>query len=206
MLVPLASGLLLSVATGALAAVSPTLLQPGSHNSWTQGTVETVVWVTDGLDLAGVNGTVLLGHMDTDGTAFLWKDQPLAQNVPLADGKVNVRCPLNVPPLQNYVIALLGDENNLSSPFEIFAPDETSTGLPSAAIALPSTLSTTGNIPSVTITRSSVVGTIPPRTSTAASSGTTAPSSPNSGVHIHLAASGHIAIFGLLAGLSSLVI
>lgn len=82
--------------------------------------------ITDGLDLDGAEGTVLLGYVQTDGNVTLWKgvfpstalhigvgssrmlfgtDQPLAKNVALSDGVVNVRCPLNLPTTLRYVVA-----------------------------------------------------------------------------------------------------
>ncbi|KAI0669231.1 hypothetical protein C8Q78DRAFT_937900, partial [Trametes maxima] len=148
-----------ALAAHASRAVSPIVIQPSYQNQWTLGGVETVVWLTDGLNVTGVNGTILLGFTYTNGSVFLWKDQPLAENFPLADGAVNVRCPLNLPTSSRYVVALLGDENNLSGAFSV---EDANSIISSSTISIPATLSTTGNVPSATITRSSVVGTIPP--------------------------------------------
>ena len=78
-------------------------------------------------DLSGINGTVYMGYLPSNNNPFLWKgkhhkpkrpsrlvhqvelgrciDQPLAENFSLADGVVNVRCPLNLPTGGRYVIA-----------------------------------------------------------------------------------------------------
>ncbi|KAI1794898.1 hypothetical protein LXA43DRAFT_1112634 [Ganoderma leucocontextum] len=158
--------------------VSPTILQPTSQTAWTVGQVETVAWyvVTQALDLAGQNGTILLGYLNSDGSDFLWRDQPLATNVTLEDGRVNVRCPFNLPGGQRYVVALLGDENNLSGVFQIL--DANFSAISTTSV-FPSTLSTSGDVPSATITRTSVVGTIPasPTSSSSGSSSSDASSS-----------------------------
>ncbi|KAI0647759.1 hypothetical protein C8Q79DRAFT_529581 [Trametes meyenii] len=156
-------------------AVSPVVIQPNFQNQWTLGGVETVVRVTDGLNVTGVNGTLLMGFTYTNGSVFLWKDQPLAENFPLADGAVNVRCPLNLPTSSRYVVALLGDENNLSGAFSV---EDANSIFSSSTIVLPAALATTGNVPSATITRSSVVGTIPPPASTMSQVPTNGASSP----------------------------
>ncbi|KAM5539513.1 hypothetical protein V8D89_006965 [Ganoderma adspersum] len=147
--------------------VSPTILQPTSQTAWTVGQVETVQWLTQGLDLSGQNGTILLGYLNADGSDFLWKDQPLVTNVPLEDGQVNVRCPFNLPGGQRYVVALLGDVNNLSSIFQIL--DSNFKDISTTSV-FPSGLSTSGGVPSATITRTSVVGTIPASPTSSSSS------------------------------------
>ncbi|KAI0328857.1 hypothetical protein GY45DRAFT_1325702 [Cubamyces sp. BRFM 1775] len=155
-------------------AVSPTIISPSSQDQWPLGAVETVTWITDGLNVTGVNGTILMGYVQSNGSTFLWKDQPLAQDFPLSDGQVNVRCPLNLPTGARYVIALLGDENNLSAVFQVI---DANNPIPSSVQPEPSTLSTTGHVPSATITQTSVVGTIPPPSNTASSTGTDGTSS-----------------------------
>ncbi|KAI0328885.1 hypothetical protein GY45DRAFT_1325745 [Cubamyces sp. BRFM 1775] len=157
-------------AVNAPRAVSPTIISPSSQDAWSLGSVQTVTWLTDGFNVTGVNGTVLMGYIETNGTVFLWKDQPLAENFPLADAAVNVRCPLNLPSARRYVVALLGDDSNISAVFSVRDDNDPQ---PSTVQNPPATLSTQGNVPSATITHTSVVGTIPP------ASGTSSPS--NSG-------------------------
>ncbi|KAJ8469634.1 hypothetical protein ONZ51_g8858 [Trametes cubensis] len=148
-------------------AISPIITEPNGMAIWTLGSVETVEWITDGLDLDGVQGTVLLGYAHTDGSIMLWKDQPLAENVTLADGAVNVRCPLNLPTTLRYVVALLGDENNISPIFEI---EDVQNPVPtSGSMSYSATLQTAGNVPSATLTHTSIVATIPPSNSTSSS-------------------------------------
>ncbi|KAJ8469631.1 hypothetical protein ONZ51_g8856 [Trametes cubensis] len=182
-------------AANAPRAVSPTIISPSSQDSWSLGSVQTVTWLTDGFNVTGVNGTVLMGYVETNGTVFLYKgahsntrnkrddwlmmylctamiyrdsDQPLAENFPLADGVVNVRCPLNLPSARRYVVALLGDDNNISAVFSVRDDNDPQ---PSVVQNPPATLSTQGNVPSATITHTSVVGTIPPASKTSSSSG-----------------------------------
>ncbi|KAI0662259.1 hypothetical protein C8Q70DRAFT_909936 [Cubamyces menziesii] len=147
--------------------VSPTIISPGSQDEWSLGAVQTVTWITDGFNVTGVNGTILMGYVQSNGSVFLWKDQPLAEDFPLSDGQVNVRCPLNLPTGARYVIALLGDESNLSAVFQVV---DANNPIPSSVQPEPSTLSTTGHVPSATITQTSVVGTIPPPSNTGTSS------------------------------------
>ncbi|KAH9890025.1 hypothetical protein C8Q73DRAFT_148386 [Cubamyces lactineus] len=156
-------------------AVSPTIISPSSQDQWPLGAVETVTWLTGGFNVTGVNGTILMGYVQSNGSVFLWKgNQPLAQNFPLSDGQVNVRCPLNLPTGTRYVIALLGDENNLSAVFQVV---DANNPIPSSVQPEPSTLSTVGHVPSATITQTSVVGTIPPPSNTGSSSSTNGTSS-----------------------------
>ncbi|KAI0662238.1 hypothetical protein C8Q70DRAFT_909829 [Cubamyces menziesii] len=168
--------LYLSTLSSALAAhvpraISPIITEPNGMAIWTLGSVETVEWITDGLDLDGVQGTVVLGYAHTDGSIMLWEDQPLAENVTLADGAVNVRCPLNLPTTLRYVVALLGDENNISPIFEI---EDVQNPVPtSGSVSYSATLQTAGNVPSATLTHTSIVATIPPSNSTSSSASKT---------------------------------
>ncbi|KAI0826764.1 hypothetical protein BC628DRAFT_1435769 [Trametes gibbosa] len=191
-----AAATVLLAVTGALAAstraVSPLILEPNAMTLWTVGSIFTVEWCTDGVDLTGINGTILMGYVQTNGSAFLWKDQPLAVNVSLADGAVNVRCPLNLPFTRRYVVALLGDANNLSPVFTV--EDATGSIFPSSTLSPPATLATSGNVTPATITRTSVIGTIStpasttpvsstPQTSTNSSAQTTASQGPSSNLN-----------------------
>ncbi|KAH9890003.1 hypothetical protein C8Q73DRAFT_653065 [Cubamyces lactineus] len=157
-------------------AVSPFITEPNAISVWPLGSVQTVEWcvITDGLDLDDVEGTVLLGYVQTDGNVTLWKDQPLAENVALSDGVVNVRCPLNLPTtLRYHLLAVLGDESNISPIFEI---EDVQNPVPTnGSASYPVTLQTAGNVPSATITHTSVIATIPPAGSTQPSSSTTSP-------------------------------
>ncbi|CDO68254.1 hypothetical protein BN946_scf184842.g17 [Trametes cinnabarina] len=159
---------LLSVLTSVLAlnAVranpdSPPITLPTAQNAWTLGTVETVKWLTDGYNVNGT-GSIILGISLPNGSVDFWQDQPLAEGFPLSDGIVNVRCPLNLPTTRRYVIALLPDESNQSPPFMVLNGTQVE---PTSIETPPATLLTTGNVPPATITRSSVVGTIPPPSS-----------------------------------------
>ncbi|KAI0769905.1 hypothetical protein C8Q74DRAFT_1271904 [Fomes fomentarius] len=161
----------------------PTIIEPTSQSLWRPGGINTVRWITQNLDLEGLNGTIVLGHFVGDGTPFLWNDQLLAENVSLADGAVNVRCPFNVPYSQRYLVALLGEGGNstLSAPFTI-----QDINFNTSSTAFPTQLSTSGGVPSATITRTSVVGTIPPRStsttdSSSSSSASTGSPTPTAG-------------------------
>ncbi|KAL1950729.1 hypothetical protein VTO73DRAFT_5853 [Trametes versicolor] len=146
-------------------AVSPVILHPNAMTLWFLGSVNTVQWATDGLELTDVNGTVLMGYVQTNGSVFLWKDQPLAVNVPLEDSVVNVRCPFNLPVVaRRYVLALLGEEDNVSPAFNV--EDAAGNMFPTAAFTPPLTLVTSGNVPSATISITSVIGDIPPQATT----------------------------------------
>lgn len=74
-------------------SVSPVILRPNAMTLWFLGSVNTVQWyvgslkyldrlkyiiddlsrATDGLELTGVNGTVLMGYVHTNGSVSLWK-------------------------------------------------------------------------------------------------------------------------------------
>ncbi|KAI0328851.1 hypothetical protein GY45DRAFT_1346877 [Cubamyces sp. BRFM 1775] len=162
----------LLTATGAFAAgiprgtVSPAILSPSGLSQWSLGSVQTVRWALD-QDLSGINGTVYMGYLPSNNNPFLWKDQPLAENFSLTDGVVNVRCPLNLPTGGRYVIALSidGDDSDISTQFSVIDQDDPNVATTSSP---PATLSTTGNIPSATISRTSVVSVIGSPTSTLA--------------------------------------
>ncbi|KAL7280168.1 hypothetical protein ACG7TL_006587 [Trametes sanguinea] len=136
------------------ATVSPTIISPSGLSQWTLGSVQTVEWVSDE-DLTGLNGTVYMGYIQKDGNTFLWKGAPRITQ----DLAVNVRCPLNLPLGSHYVIALSinGDDSDISGVFSV--NDFSTTGTADFS-ATPSALSTVGNVPSATITRTSVVGVI----------------------------------------------
>ncbi|KAI0366591.1 hypothetical protein BV20DRAFT_1038185 [Pilatotrama ljubarskyi] len=165
----------------ARATVSPTIVSPGGTTQWSLGSVQTVKWVSD-QDMSGLNGTIYLGYIQQDGNTFLWKDQPLAQNFSLADGAVNVRVPLNLPTSFNrYVLALSidGDDSDLSGLFGIL---DRSNSPVTSTMSPPVTLSTTGGVPSATITRTSIVSTIGSSTASASSGSVSAPATTSSAV------------------------
>ncbi|OSD07525.1 hypothetical protein PYCCODRAFT_622110 [Trametes coccinea BRFM310] len=161
-------------------AESLIITQPNALVAWTLGTIETVTWTIGGLDLDGVNGTVLMGFAFTNGTIQLWKDQPLATDVALADGIVNVRCPLNLPTSFRYVVAqyghpvvwaVLGNETSTSPPFQVIDINDHDVNSNVDISTLPVALSTLGSVPPATITRTSVVATILPSLSSIGTTG-----------------------------------
>ncbi|KAI8978816.1 hypothetical protein BD414DRAFT_421671 [Trametes punicea] len=157
------------------APVSPSILSPSGLSQWILGEVQTVKWESD-QNLDGINGTVYMGYIQSDGNPFLWTNQPLAENFSLADLVVNVRCPLNLPTGAHYLISLSidGDDSDVSALFSVVDkndPEVTSMQSP------PAILSTTGGIPSATITRSSLVSVIGgPTTSASSADSTNTPS------------------------------
>ncbi len=93
-MVALAAVSALALHQNAPRAVSPVILRPNAMTLWALGSVNTVQWyvsslniprlshkrigdasfrATDGLELTGVNGTVLMGYVQTNGSVSLWK-------------------------------------------------------------------------------------------------------------------------------------
>ncbi|KAH9889977.1 hypothetical protein C8Q73DRAFT_706216 [Cubamyces lactineus] len=158
---------------------SPPITRPNHEDKWTTGQVQTVTWDSTGLNVTGVNGTLLLGYVLPNTTRLVWTDQPLAEHVPLADEVVNIILP-NVPTGDEYFMILLGDMNNTSPLFAISNPAIVVATTP--PLSLPSQTMTT---PSATVTDTNIVSTIGTNTSagTKSSSTSTAPSgtsTPNS--------------------------
>ncbi|KAI0662206.1 hypothetical protein C8Q70DRAFT_633497 [Cubamyces menziesii] len=154
---------------------SPPITRPNHEDKWNTGQVQTVTWDSTGLNVTGVNGTLLLGYVLPNTTRLVWTDQPLAQNVPLADDAVNIILP-NVPTGDEYFMILLGDMNNTSPLFAIANAAIVEATTP--PLSLPSQTMTT---PSATITDTNVVSTIGANTSegSKSTSTSTAPSGTN---------------------------
>ncbi|KAM5538718.1 hypothetical protein V8D89_007747 [Ganoderma adspersum] len=147
---------------------SPPILQPNHEVEWQALEVQTVTWDTTGLNVTGLNGTILLGFVRPDTTRFVYQAQPIAQNFALADEAVNIILP-DVPTSNRYFLILLGDMNNTSPLFGIAGTDQnnpTSTVLPSSLP--PQTITTR----SATITRTDIVSTVGGASTSAASSAT----------------------------------
>ncbi|KAI0328910.1 hypothetical protein GY45DRAFT_1325770 [Cubamyces sp. BRFM 1775] len=172
---------------------SPPITRPNHEDKWNTGQVQTVTWDSTGLNVTGVNGTLLLGYVLPNTTRLVWTDQPLARNVPLADEVVNIILP-NVPTGDEYFMILLGDMNNTSPLFAIANPAIVVATTP--PLSLPAQTMTT---PSATVTDTNVVSTIGTNTSggSKSSSTPTAPSetsTPNSALKADRNTLAHVAI------------
>ncbi|KAI1794883.1 hypothetical protein LXA43DRAFT_883195 [Ganoderma leucocontextum] len=135
---------------------SPPILQPNHEVEWQALEVQTVTWDTTGLDVTGLNGTILLGFVRPDTTRFVYQDRPIAQNFALADEAVNIILP-DVPTGNRYFLILLGNMNNTSPLFGIAGTDQNNptNSLPPSTLP-PQTITTR----SATITRTDIVSTV----------------------------------------------
>ncbi|KAL1950416.1 hypothetical protein VTO73DRAFT_5540 [Trametes versicolor] len=119
---------------------SPRITRPTHSETWNPPDLKTVTWDNTGLNVTGLNGTLLLGYLEKNATRFVWQDQPLAQGFALSDGIVNVLVP-DVPNWTSYFLTLLGDMNNTSPLFAIIRDDSLSVVTP--PLRLPAQTATT---------------------------------------------------------------
>ncbi|KAH9028349.1 hypothetical protein EDB85DRAFT_1892527 [Lactarius pseudohatsudake] len=104
---------------GELIVVSPTVTSPTENATWPILSQQLVTWDTSKIPPSGRNniGRILLGYLeDNDPSEHLYWE--LASGFLITVGFQNVTVP-NVPPQNNYVIALFGDSGNLSPEFSI---------------------------------------------------------------------------------------
>ncbi|KAI9059273.1 hypothetical protein FKP32DRAFT_1658198 [Trametes sanguinea] len=157
---------------------SPPITRPRGGDRWNTLEVQTVKWDTTGMNVTGLNGTLLLGYVAPNTTKYVYEDQPLAQNFPMSDEAVNIILPDVPTGSEIYFVILLGDMNNTSPLFSIFSNSD-SQGL--TKISPPATLPPqTMTTQSATITDPNIVSTIGRQTSSARSDSpsTSASSSP----------------------------
>ncbi|OJT08157.1 hypothetical protein TRAPUB_953 [Trametes pubescens] len=164
---------------------SPRITRPTHAETWNPLDLKTVTWDNTGLNVTGLNGTLLLGYLETNTTRFVWQDQPLAQGFALSDGIVNVLVP-DVPNWSSYFLTLLGDMNNISPLFAIIRDDSVSVvtpplRLPAQTMTTQSaTLSASDITSSPGATSASVTGT--ESTSTASTAAPSATNKPNGAI------------------------
>jgi len=99
---------------------SPKILAPDHSDVWKRGSTVKISWDTSHPPQHATNsqGTIYLGHLEGGTNEHLDIDHPLAKDVSLAQGNVEVKVP-NVDPGNNYIIVLMGDSGNRSPTFEI---------------------------------------------------------------------------------------
>ncbi|PIL22621.1 hypothetical protein GSI_15312 [Ganoderma sinense ZZ0214-1] len=119
---------LLTVAASASAAallndvviITP-ITAPDAGDVWPVGSVQTITWDTTTIPVGSEDATgfILLGYLE-DGSSNEHLDfqNPLAQNIPLENGAVNVTVP-NVAARDDYIVVLFGDSGNKSPKFTI---------------------------------------------------------------------------------------
>lgn len=109
-MVALAAVSALALHQNAPRAVSPVILRPNAMTLWFLGSVNIVQWyvgslknldrleylidvlsrATDGLELTNMNGTVLMGYVQTNGSVFLWKGtlQAIARTIICSNAQI----------------------------------------------------------------------------------------------------------------------
>ncbi|KAH8994345.1 hypothetical protein EDB86DRAFT_1268906 [Lactarius hatsudake] len=140
--------------------VSPQITSPSASTTWNVGDKVTVTWETSSIPPPGnLTGQLLLGFLTLEGEN-LDIDHPLAQDIPLSTGSVQITVP-NVPVGANYIVVLFGDSGNASPQFTITGGSSTTTTLgPSPTATTPSLppthpLSPLSPIPTISPTPSS---------------------------------------------------
>ncbi|KII86656.1 hypothetical protein PLICRDRAFT_125544 [Plicaturopsis crispa FD-325 SS-3] len=140
--------------------VSPPVLTPGAGTVWVVGSTETVTWnvsvIPSGDDPVG---QLILGYNE-DGSEHLMLDSPLASNITLKDGSVNITVP-SVPERDNYIVCLFGDSGNISPNFTITGGGASSSASSSASTVAPasSTSSSSSASSSSTVAPSTTIAT-----------------------------------------------
>ncbi|KAH9168437.1 hypothetical protein EDB89DRAFT_2099733, partial [Lactarius sanguifluus] len=98
--------------------VSPHITSPSASTTWNVGDKVTVTWDTSSIPPPGnFTGQLLLGFLTHEGEN-LDIDHPLAQDILLSTGSVQITVP-NVPVGTNYIVVLFGDSGNASPQFTI---------------------------------------------------------------------------------------
>ncbi|TBU61912.1 hypothetical protein BD310DRAFT_920126 [Dichomitus squalens] len=176
---------------------SPPILKPNHITQWEALEDQTVTWDASGLNVTGLNGTILLGFVRPDTTRFVYQE-PLAQNFALADEAVNIILP-DLPTNNRYFLILLGDMNNTSPLFGIAGTDQNDPTNSSPPTTLPPQTITTQ---SATITHTQVVSTVGGAASTTTTASTTStsssPGSSSGGAQPSGSSSGHNGCAGMV--------
>ncbi|EIM81617.1 uncharacterized protein STEHIDRAFT_161793 [Stereum hirsutum FP-91666 SS1] len=100
---------------------SPPITSPTAGDILQVGQSFTVTWDTSAEpdQVTSYEGTLLLGHMNSSGSnENLDTKYPLATGFDLRDGSHTIVVP-DVPPLESYIIVLVGDSGNASPEFTI---------------------------------------------------------------------------------------
>ncbi|KAH9011655.1 hypothetical protein EDB85DRAFT_1101789 [Lactarius pseudohatsudake] len=122
--------------------VSPQITSPSASTTWNAGDKVTVTWETSSIPPPGnFTGQLLLGFLTLEGEN-LDIDHPLAQDILLSTGSVQITVP-NVPVGANYIVVLFGDSGNASPQFTITGGSSTTTTLSPS----PTTISTPPSLP-----------------------------------------------------------
>ncbi|KAI8978812.1 hypothetical protein BD414DRAFT_421607 [Trametes punicea] len=158
---------------------SPLILRPNGADVWTVGSVETVRWSNEGLDITNDQGSVVLGYLDpSTGQTNEYIRQPLVEGFQLADEVVNVVTP-DVPSGDFYYIVLLGNADNESPLFSIINPKSPAESI--VNVTFPNQLSIS-SAPAATVSHSSSSAVASPATSSSsASPSASSPTSSSSG-------------------------
>ncbi|KAI0322412.1 hypothetical protein OF83DRAFT_1037844, partial [Amylostereum chailletii] len=101
--------------------VTPTILSPAGDETYSVGSVQTIIWDTSKIPSEAQNytGEVLLGYSETNSSSEnLDIEHPLAVGFPLSAGQVNYTVP-DVEDRTTYFLVLLGDSGNKSPEFAI---------------------------------------------------------------------------------------
>ncbi|KAH8104791.1 hypothetical protein BXZ70DRAFT_616953 [Cristinia sonorae] len=182
-------------------SVAPPITKPAAGDVWRVGESVTVTWDTSTLppraNVSNPQGTIVLGFLEND-SENLMLNSPLAKGFDIFAGSQDVTVP-DVPPKDNYIIALIGNSGNISPEFSIVAklastpsppisqpPPSLSSPVPRPTIETSSTPSistpaapTTTSSTSTTSVASSTTLTVAP--STTAPPATNTPASDNTG-------------------------
>jgi hypothetical protein len=105
----------------------PRIITPNASTIWTEGQQYNVTWDTSDAPANISNGAaVVFGENNT------LTDKVLASGFDLRQGWINVTCPDDVTPGDNYTVILFGDSGDESKPFKIVAAKNALLGVLSA--------------------------------------------------------------------------
>ncbi|KAF5330274.1 hypothetical protein D9758_014456 [Tetrapyrgos nigripes] len=105
--------------------INPQIMSPDASTVWVVGQTETVSWNTTNLppdsQITNKLVTVILGFLESgDDSEHLMLDNPLAKDIPIRAGQVNITVP-SVTPRNSYIVVVMGDSGNVSPQFTINA-------------------------------------------------------------------------------------
>ncbi|KAG6330018.1 hypothetical protein ID866_9071 [Astraeus odoratus] len=125
--------------------VPPPITSPTAGAVWHVGETQLVTWSTANLPVSITNpsGMLVLGYLSNN-SENLMLDSPLATNIPLRAGKVQITVP-NVPTRADYIVVLFGDSDSASPEFTIINDASGATTSPLTAATTATTPASSAN-------------------------------------------------------------
>ncbi|KAF9221618.1 hypothetical protein BS17DRAFT_710923 [Gyrodon lividus] len=103
-----------------LIAFAPTITSPCAGDIWPTSSKQNVTWLTQNVpsEIQNSSIVILLGFSANNSENLDYK-HPLASNVPIMDGIVEITVPWNLTLRNDYIVVVIGDSGDASELFTI---------------------------------------------------------------------------------------